>query len=89
MYSYDYSSTLQSEKYLHTIKELRCRNFGRNLPFLMLSSKLPDGQVYREYPDGRIELQNVFTIGSKFEYNVIRILTPLEANEVRSEYGLL
>ncbi len=89
MYSPDYSSTIQSEKYLSTIKELRFKNFGRNLPFLLLSNKLPDGQVYREYPDGRIELQNVFTIDSKFEYNVIRVLTTIEANEVRSEYGLL
>ncbi|WPU95650.1 hypothetical protein SNE25_08975 [Mucilaginibacter sabulilitoris] len=62
----------KKEKYLATVKDLRSENFGRNWPFLILSEKLPDGQVYREYPDGHIELQEVLANGPNFEYKFIR-----------------
>jgi hypothetical protein len=80
--------TKKDEKYLFTIKKLRSRNFSRNLPFLILSDKLPEGQVYREFPDGHIELQQVFSVGSKFEYKVLRTLPASEADKVRIVYGL-
>jgi len=78
----------KDEKYLVTIKNLRSRNFSRNLPFLILSEQLPDGQVYREFPDGRIELQEVFAEGPKFSSKVIQVLKAPEADVVRKEYGL-
>lgn len=84
----DLEKTLQNQ-YLGTIKELRSRNFSKNLPFLILSDKLPDGQVYREFSDGRIELQQVFVVGAKFESKVIGILKSSDADKVRKEYGLL
>ncbi|MFC0513516.1 hypothetical protein ACFFGT_04865 [Mucilaginibacter angelicae] len=80
---------LKDERYLITVKNLRSRNFSRNLPFLILSEKLPDGQVYREYPDGRIELQEVFANGPKFESKLIQVLNAPDADLVREEYGLL
>jgi len=80
--------TATEEKYLDTIKELRLKNFSKNLPFLMLSDKLPGGQVYREFVDGRIELQEVVTIGSTYSSNVLRVLTDAEADKVRREHGL-
>ena len=78
-----------NEQYLFTIKAIRSRNFSKNLPFLILSDKLPEGQVYREFSDGHIELQQVFTAGSKFQYKVLQILPAPEADKVRKEYGLL
>jgi len=77
------------EKYLVTLKGIRSRNFSRDLPFLILSDTLPDGQVYREFPDGRIELQEVFSVGSAFKYRVLRVLRAAEAEVVRKMYGLL
>jgi hypothetical protein len=72
-----------------TIKALRSRNFSEGLPFLILSDKLPEGQVYREFSDGRIELQEVFTVGSKFESRVINVLKSVDADRLRREHGLL
>ncbi len=55
----------------------------------MLSDKLPEGQVYREYADGHIEVQEVFTVGSRFQHKLLKVLPAREADKVRSEYGLL
>jgi hypothetical protein len=78
----------KEEKYLETVKQLRLKNFSKNLPFLILSDKLPEGQVYREFPDGHIELQETFSMGSRFDSTVLQILTTTEADQVRKEYGL-
>jgi hypothetical protein len=83
-----HKSTNTEDKYLVTIKNLRARNFSRNLPFLILSDKLPDGQVYREFPDGHIELQEVFYVGSKYQYKVLKTLPAPEAESIRIAYGL-
>ncbi|WP_431292492.1 hypothetical protein [Pedobacter sp. P26] len=55
----------KQEKYLDVLRNLRAKNFSRNLPFLILSNKLPKGQVYKEYNDGRIEIQEVSSAGKK------------------------
>ncbi|MEO6286906.1 MAG: hypothetical protein ABIN80_05550 [Dyadobacter sp.] len=78
----------QKQRYTATVKALRSRNFKKNLPFLILSDKLPDGQVYREFPDGRIEVQQVFATGSKFEVKVLHVLGSSDADKVREEYEL-
>ncbi|WP_285010755.1 hypothetical protein [Pedobacter faecalis] len=80
---------VKREHYLNTVKAIRVNNFSRNLPFLILSDKLPDGQVYREFSDGRIELQEVTSKGSNFQYRVIKTLSNTEADKVRKEHGLL
>jgi len=84
----DITTSKKSEKYLFTIKGIRARNFSRNLPFLILSDKLPDGQVYREFPDGHIEVQQVFVLGPKFQYKALKTLPAAEADTVRKAYGL-
>jgi len=81
--------TPKDERFLPTLKALRSRNFSRNLPFLLLSDKLPDGQVYREFADGHIEIQEVFSVGALFQHKVLRVLPAPEADKVRSAYGLL
>ena len=83
-----YQTHTSDEEYRVTIRGLRAKNFSRNLPFLILSDKLPEGQVYREFPDGRIELQQIFTIGAKFHHKVLSILPEQEALKVRKAYGL-
>jgi hypothetical protein len=80
---------VKEEGYLLTVKNLRLRNFSKNLPFLILSDKLPEGQVYREYPDGRIELQQVFTVGKNFQSKLIHELESSDADRLRREYGFL
>ena len=88
MLAIDLKMTKKDEQYLFTIKGIRSRNFSRNLPFLILSDKLPDGQVYREFPDGHIELQHVFSVGTKYEYKVLRTLPTAEADTIRKAHGL-
>ena len=68
---------------------LRNKNFSRNLPFLILSEKLPQGQAYREYADGHIELQEIYATGPDLKSRHIRTLTLTEAEIVRKENGLL
>ena len=84
-----HKTTPKDGNYWLTLKALRSRNFSRNLPFLLLSDKLPEGQVYREFADGRIEIQEVFSIGTHFRHKVLRVLPAPEADKVRSAYGLL
>lgn len=77
------------EKYLLTIKNLRERNFSNGLPFLILSEDLPEGQVYKEFADGRIEIQEVASAGKNFQIRVIKILKGFQAGKVRKSYELL
>ncbi|WP_152620402.1 hypothetical protein [Pedobacter lusitanus] len=77
------------EKYLITIRNLRANNFSKDLPFLILSENLPGGQVYKEFADGRIEIQEVVSAGKKFRTRVIKVLKGLQADSVRKTYGLL
>ena len=88
MTAIDLEIQTNKEKYSNTIKELRLKNFRNNLPFLILSDKLPEGQVYREFPDGRIELQEVFAVGSKYNTTVLKTLSTTEADRIRKENGL-
>lgn len=83
-----YTVKNKDDKYLVTIREMRAKNFSRNIPFLILSDRLPEGQVYREFADGRIEIQEVFVNGKSYEAKAIQTLEPLEADKVRYEYGL-
>ncbi|MCE6989664.1 hypothetical protein [Dyadobacter sp. CY323] len=82
-------TNIQKERHLITVRALRSRNFRKKLPFLILSEKLPEGQVYREFPDGRIEVQQVSYAGARFEAKVIDVLTPSDADQIRKEHELL
>lgn len=85
----DFKLETKHEKYLLTIKNLRAKNFSNDLPFLILSEKLPEGQVYKEFADGRIEIQETVSAGKKFRTRVIKVLKGLQADNVRKAYGLL
>ena len=84
----DFKVATNEGKFVNAIKELRLKNFNNNLPFLILSDKLPEGQVYQEFRDGHIELQEVFSVGSDYGFKVIKTLTTSEADQVHKEYGL-
>ena len=77
--------SLQEKKFALTIEKLRARNFSRNLPFLILSDKLPEGQGFYEFADGHIEVQEVYTVGAEIETRFVRRLTDAEAEEVRMQ----
>jgi len=81
-------SNADNSKYAVTINALRTQNFRKNLPFLILAKNLPEGQVYREFCDGRIEQQEVFVEGTRYNHKVIRILSKEEAEAVRLAHGL-
>lgn len=44
---------------------------------------------YREFTDGHIEIQGVYSVGSDLQSRHIRTLTLAEAEKVRIEHGLL
>ncbi|MEC5146294.1 hypothetical protein [Chitinophaga sp. 212800010-3] len=79
---------IQERKFATTIEQIRNRNFMRDLPFLILSDKLPEGQGFYEYADGHIEIQEVYTIGADIETRFIRTLSEIEAKEVREDFKL-
>ena len=78
----------QQEKFTETIKQLRKRNFERNLPFLILSEDLPDGHAYSEYADGHIEIKELYKVGDETELRFIRTLSDTEAEKVREDLDL-
>lgn len=88
MTAFEMELAVRDEKFTATIRELRLRNFSNNLPFLILSDKLPEGQSYREFADGRIEIQETSFVGAKFKSKLIKVLPPEEAEKVRKENGL-
>ena len=86
MTAIDFEIATKREKYINTIKELRLKDFSMNLPFLILSEKLPEGQVYQEFKDGHVELHEVLSNGLGFKS--LKTQTTPEADQVRKDYGL-
>lgn len=77
------------QKYFITVRDLRTRNFSKGLPFLLLSENLPEGQVYKEFADGRIEIQEVAIAGMDFRMRVVKVFKGSQADCIRNQYGLL
>jgi hypothetical protein len=82
----EYEIASQDKKFAATIEKLRKRNFSNNLPFLILSNELPEGQGFYEFADGHIEIQEVYTVGADIETRFIRRLTDAEANRIRETH---
>ena len=78
---------IQQKKFLQTILDLRKRNFSKGIPFLILSDKLPSGQSYNEFADGRIELVKLVKKNGEYETELVRVLGKKEADLVRKETG--
>lgn len=77
---------IQERKFASTIERIRRRNFMNNLPFLILSDTLPEGQGFYEYADGHIEIQEVYTVGAEIETRFIRNLSVAEAEQIRESF---
>lgn len=86
MTDFEYEIAAQDKKFAATIDRLRKRNFSNNLPFLILSDKLPEGQGFYEFADGHIEIQEVYTVGSEIETKLVRRLSDKEAHQVRANF---
>jgi hypothetical protein len=84
----DNEIVLQDKRIVAVTKALRQKNLQNDLPFLVLSEDLPEGQAYREFADGRIEVQEVYEQGPDLKSKVVRTLTKAEVVKVRLKYGL-
>ena len=79
---------LQDKRVSEVTRALRQRNLNNNLPFLILSENLQEGQAYREFPDGHIEIQEIIEDGADLKSKLIRNLTKAEAVDFRLKNGL-
>ncbi|HEY8660160.1 MAG TPA: hypothetical protein VIL78_14095 [Hanamia sp.] len=79
---------LQDKRVSEVTRALRQRNLNNNLPFLILSEDLPEGQAYREFPDGHIEIQEITEDGADLKSKLVRNLTSAEVVDFRLKNGL-
>jgi len=79
---------LRDKRVSEVTMALRQRNLNNNLPFLILSGDLPEGQAYREFPDGHIEIQEIIEDGANLKSKLVRNLTSAEAVAFRVKNGL-
>jgi len=72
---------ITSKKGTNAVKKLREQKLRSGLPFMINVKELATNQCYLEYPNGSIKLITV--VHSTRDINVIRELTPTEANHLR------
>lgn len=80
---------LQDKRVSEVARALRQKNLADGLPFLILSADLPEGQAFREFPDGHIEIQEITEDGAELRSKLVRKLTRAEAMDFRLKNGLL
>lgn len=73
-----------SRKGTDAVKKLRERKLKSGLPFMINVKELSTNQCYLEYPNGNIQL--ITLVKSTKELDIIRELTPVEANELRKRF---
>lgn len=73
----------RAERIEVAFQQLRAEKFAQNLPFLILSGKLPEGQAYCEY-DNHIEIRLTKVEGDNYASTLVRELNPVEAFKVRT-----
>lgn len=79
---------LQDKRVSEATRALRQKNLNNGLPFLILSEELPEGQAYREFQDGHIEVQEITEDGAELRSKLVRRLTQAEAVNFRVKNGL-
>ncbi|MBV4360573.1 hypothetical protein [Pinibacter aurantiacus] len=79
-------STVKAEanKGTNAVKKLREQKLRNGLPFMINVEELSSNQCYLEYPNGSIKLITVMP--SSRDIDVIRELSPVEANYLRSRF---
>lgn len=80
--------TLQEKKIAAAFEGLRAKKFEQGLPFLILSDELPEGQAYREYANGKMEVQEVYEEDFALKSKIVRLVAETEAARVRLIHGL-
>ena len=88
MTAFETEIALQDKRVSEVTRALRQRNLNNNLPFLILSEDLPEGQAYREFPDGHIEIQEITEDGADLKSKLVRNLTTAEVVDFRLKNGL-
>jgi hypothetical protein len=88
MTAFETEIALQDKRVSEVTRALRQRNLNNNLPFLILSEDLPEGQAYREFPDGHIEIQEIIEDGADLKSKLVRNLTRAEVVDFRLKNGL-
>lgn len=78
---------LMEKKGTQAVKKLRLQKLRNGYPFMINSNELQGNQCYLEYPNGIIKLVSV-TYPAK-DFNIIRELSAIEANQLRKKYKLL
>lgn len=66
------------------VRKLRLQKLKNGYPFMINSKELLTNQCYLEYPDGSIKLVSITKAARNF--NVIRDLSPSEAQSLRRRY---
>jgi len=72
------------EKGTRAVRKLRLQKLKSGFPFMINSKELLSNQCYLEYPNGTINLVTFKT--NARDFNVIRKLSPTEANNLRARY---
>lgn len=75
-----------ANKGTNAVKKLREQKLRNGLPFMINVDELSSDQCYLEYPNGSIKLINI--VPTSREINIIRELSPLEANNLRNRFHL-
>ena len=88
MTDFETEIALQDKRVSEVTRALRQRNLNNNLPFLILSEDLPEGQAYREFPDGHIEIQEITEDGADLKSKLVTNLTRAEVIDFRLKNGL-
>jgi hypothetical protein len=69
------------------VRKLRLTKLRSGRPFMINSKELLSNQCYLEFPDGSIKLVTLKT--SAKDFDILRDLSPNEANVIRQRYHLL
>lgn len=72
------------KKGTEAVRKLRLQKLKNGFPFMINSKELLSNQCYLEYPNGVIKLVS-FTTAAR-DFNIIRELSPVEANKLRTRY---
>ena len=68
------------------VRKHRLQKLKNGFPFMINSKELLSNQCYLEYPSGVIKLVSITKAARDF--NIIRELSPVEADNLRKRYNL-
>lgn len=70
------------------IKQLRIKKLNNGHCFLIFDEELPEEHSYYEYPDGRIQVEEVDITNLYNPRRVIKVLSEEEASKVRTRHAV-